>query len=105
MNPNKIVFGLIAFCIISWWCLGIYTIQPIGALPEGGTAIWFRFGAGQFFDSADAMCLRSQQKVSLICRAMAFGEFGKSARDLIIVRLPYVEWFYLISTNGRQFEN
>jgi hypothetical protein len=81
--------------------LGVYTIQPIGAVPEGRTVIVWR-GAGEpFFNSADAECLRIQQGVSLLCRGLAL---GRAPVDRIILRLPYSEWAYLRSTGGQSFD-
>ncbi|MEN9937695.1 MAG: hypothetical protein RLZZ387_4274 [Chloroflexota bacterium] len=81
--------------------LGVYTIQPIGAVPEGRTVIIWR-GAGEpLFNSADAECLRIQQGVSLLCRGLAL---GRAPVDRILLRLPYSEWAYLVSTGGQSFD-
>lgn len=79
---------------------GFYTIQPIGALPEGRTLIVWRAGGEQFFNSPDAMCLQRVGSVSLMCRMMAMGQ---APTDRIIVRLPYMYWAYLASTGGAEF--
>jgi hypothetical protein len=79
---------------------GFYTVQPIGALPEGRTLIVWRKSGEPFFNSPDAECLRTMGGVSLLCRAMAV---GKGPIDRIIVRLPYMEWAYRASTGGREF--
>jgi hypothetical protein len=82
-----------AFC-------GFYTIQPIGALPEGRTIVVWRAAGEPFFNSPDAQCLEKMGGVSLMCRAFAV---GAAPVDRVIVRLPYSRQAYLISTDGREF--
>jgi hypothetical protein len=81
--------------------MGFYSVQPIGALPEGSTVIVWRNRGEPFFNSADALCLQRLGSVSLLCRAMAMGQAPK---DRIVLRLPYQHWAYLQSTGGREFD-
>ena len=37
----------------------------------------------------------------LLCRGMAMGQ---APVDRIILRLPYMEWAYLLSTGGQKFD-
>ena len=94
-----LVLGLLAAGV--YWKMGFYSIQPIGALPEGSTVIVWREGDEPFFNSADALCLARTDGVSLLCRGMAM---GAAPKDRIVLRLPYQEWAYLQSTGGRQFD-
>lgn len=80
---------------------GFYSIQPIGAVPEGATAIVWRNDGEPFFNSADGLCLDRLGSVSLMCRAMAAGQ---APTDRIVMRLPYQRWAYLQSTDGREFD-
>lgn len=80
---------------------GFYSVQPIGALPEGSTVIVRRNADEPFFNSADGLCLSRTGGVSLLCRGMAFGQAPK---DRILVRLPYMRWAYLQSTGGQEFD-
>jgi len=82
------------------WC-GFYSVQPIGALPEGSTVIVLRDSDEPFFNSADGLCIARTGGVSLLCRGMAFGQAPK---DRILLRLPYLRWAYLRSTNGQEFD-
>jgi hypothetical protein len=82
-----------AFC-------GFYTIQPIGALPEGRTIVVWRAEGEPFFNSPDARCLETMGGVSLMCRAVAM---AAAPVDRIILRLPYSRQAYLLSTDGREF--
>lgn len=81
--------------------MGVYSIQPIGALPDGATVLYWRSPGEPFFDSPDATCLRVQDGVSLLCRMTAMVQ---APVDRIILRLPYQEWAYLVSTGGATFE-
>jgi len=83
---------------------GVYTIQPIGALPEGVTFIYHsRNPEMPFFSSPDGMCLEIQGSVTLLCRATALAA-SEDLTDRIIIRLPHNRWAYLMSTGGREFE-
>ena len=79
---------------------GFYTVQPIGALPEGRTLIVWRAAGEPFFNSPDAECLQRTGGVSLMCRLIALGQ---APTDRIVVRLPYMRFAYLASTDGREF--
>lgn len=83
---------------------GVFTIQPIGALPEGRTVIYHSRGPQiPLFSSPDGMCLDLQDSVTLMCRMAALSAVEEIA-DRIIVRLPYSEFAYLISTSGTTFD-
>jgi hypothetical protein len=93
-----IVAAVFGICI-RIFC-GLYSIQPIGGLPEGRTALVWRADGEPFFNSADARCLERLGGVSLFCRATALS-VAPTAR--IILRLPYQHWAYLASTGGKEF--
>ncbi|MCP3732996.1 hypothetical protein M9978_21510 [Sphingomonas sp. MG17] len=88
-------------CAAFYFFCGFYTVQPIGALPDGATAIVWRESGEPFFNSADALCLERVGYVSLLCRGMAM---GRGPTDRIIVRLPYMDWAYSLSTGGQSFD-
>lgn len=95
-----VVIVLIGAGLFYHFC-GFYSVQPIGALPEGATAIVWRQSPEPFFNSPDALCLERMGGVSLMCRAMAAGQAPK---DRILLRLPYWRWAYLRSTHGQEFD-
>lgn len=102
-----IIIGIVVVFIIVWMLVrpGIFTIQPIGAMPEGITIVYHsRNPEMSFFSSPDSMCLEMQGSVSLLCRGMAISASDELA-DRIILRLPYSHWAYLRSTGGMEFEN
>ena len=81
----------------------VFVVQPIGAVPEGRTVVMSRLATTKFIDSADAMCLRIQDGVSLLCRGMVIGQVLQSAT--IYLRLPYSRTLYLFSTDGAMFSS
>lgn len=103
---RRILFFGLAFVIVGgalfWAFCGFYTIQPIGAVPEGRTLIVWRASGEPFFNSPDAACLERMGGVSLMCRMIALGQ---APTDRIVMRLPYVESAYLASTGGREFRS
>jgi hypothetical protein len=101
---KKIVAALVLLVagIVAYTQLGIFVVQPIGMLPEGKTIIIWRQSARlHFIDSADGVCLRIQDGVSIICRLAAMA--GVVENNPILLRLPYSEALYLVSTGGRTF--
>lgn len=92
---------ILAIMGLFYFFCGFYTIQPIGALPKGVTAVVWRDDGEPFFNSPDALCLERTGGVSLMCRIMAMGQ-GPVNR--IIVRLPYVGLAYDLSTGGKRFD-
>ncbi len=104
-KTKKIVFGLgvLVAAIAGTFFLkcGFYSIQPIGALPEGATVIVWRRDAEPFFNSPDALCIEVMGGVSLLCRGAAM---ARAPKDRILLRLPYQRWAYLESTGDREFD-
>jgi hypothetical protein len=96
-----LVAVLFAFAVCFRMFLGFYTIQPIGALPEGRTLVVWRADGEPFFNSPDAVCLQRVGGVSLMCRLVTMGQ---APVDRIVVRMQYMEWAYLASTDGRKFD-
>ena len=93
--------GVGGFSALFYAFCGFYSVQPIGALPDGATAIVWRNRGEPFFNSADALCLERMGGVSLLCRGLAMAQ---GPTDRIIVRLPYQEWAYKLSTGGQSFD-
>lgn len=111
LNPPRsrkrtyIFFGILAVLVITWIVIrpGVFTVHPMGGLPEGVTLIYRGRGAQMpFFASPDGMCLQVQGEVSLLCR-MAAVTAAAELTDRILLELPYSHWAYLRSTGGREF--
>lgn len=94
------------FIAIAWWVIspGVFTVQPLGAIPEGATIVYHSRGPNMpLFASADGLCLQIQGSVSLFCRASALGGV-KPITERIMLRLPYIHYAYLASTGGQEFD-
>lgn len=84
---------------------GIYVVQPIGAIPDGISILYFRPGLNlPYFSSADGFLLENVGSVSLLSRAAAMGQIFGLIEDRIIVRLPYMDFAYRISMKGVSLE-
>lgn len=88
--------------VVCYTQMTIFVVPPIGAVPEGRTLIISRLNKTRFVDSADAMCERTQGGVSLLCRGILMGAVLEKSK--IYARLPYSNWLYLISTDGKTYE-
>ncbi len=106
-RTGSITLLVIGLALVGLWVLvrpGVFTVQPIGALPEGATVIYHsRNPEMPFFSSPDGLCLEIQGSVTLLCRAAGLGAVDELA-DRIVIRLPYVHFAYLQSTGGAEFE-
>lgn len=80
----------------------VFSVQPIGSLPDGVSIVMWKKGDEPFFNSPDAICLKAQGNVSLLCRGMALSRYFEE--DNVIYRMSYKEGFYLRSTNGKRFD-
>jgi len=103
-SKKKVYLSIFVLLLISIGILatqvGFYSIQPIGAVPEGTTWLIWRAKGEPFFNSADRVCLDRLGSVSLLSRAIALGQAPK---DRIIVRLSYWEYAYKQSIGGSEF--
>lgn len=102
-SPNKRIVHYIPFAIIVLFIylfVGFFTIQPIGALPEGVTCVVLKSPSDPFFDSPDALSLRRTGGVSLLSRGMAIATLKNKT---VLFKLPYIHSFYSISVGGREF--
>jgi hypothetical protein len=98
------IWIVLLFLVAFYFVFGFVTIQPLDALPDGVTLLVVRAGTQlKFFDSPDALCMRTQGGVSLLCRMAALNAVAENST--IVLRLPYVESFYRASTGGVTFDN
>jgi hypothetical protein len=104
MNKRKTVLLIVvgAFIIFVYTQVTLFVIQPIGAVPDGRTIVIWRAGKLNFIDSADGFCAREANGVSLLCRMAVLG--GVAKNNTILMRLPYSETLYLVSTDGKTYE-
>lgn len=95
---------IVGIVLLSFFVLriGVFTVQPIGGVPEGKTIIYYgRSNNMPFFASADGICLDGDDLgVTLLCRGITLGVFVRVYENNIIIRMPYSEWAYRQSTGG-----
>jgi len=102
----RIIIYILIFVVIMFFTTGIFIVQPIGALPEGASIVYWRLGTSMpFITSADGMLSKSDAGVSILGRGIALGTILGKIKDRKIVSLPYSRTLYLISTGGREYEN
>jgi hypothetical protein len=105
---NKTLVGIILSGItllFGYLSMGLFVIQPMGAIPDGATIVYFRLGMNlPFISSADGLLLEKMGSVNLLGRAMMMAGLAKPVLDNKIVSMPYSRSLYLISTNGTEFE-
>ena len=102
----SLLIAIVVLLGIIWVAVrpGVFTIQPIGALPDGVTVIYHsRNPEMPFFSSPDGLCLEIQGSVTLLCRVAAIGALDELG-ERILLRLPYNRWAYLRSTGGLEFK-
>lgn len=106
---NRILGSAIAvgiLLLIGYFTFGVFVIQPIGALPEGATIVYYRLGLNlPFVSSADGLLLEKSGSVNLFGRGMMMAALSKPILERKIIALPYSHTFYLISTGGTEFES
>lgn len=88
-----------------YFLCGLFVIQPIGAIPDGATVVYFRYDTNMsFISSADGMLEQTGAGVSLLGRGIALGAIAKGIEDKKICSLPYSKTLYLISTGGKEYD-
>ena len=104
MGRRKIILlvTLAALLTVAYTQVTFFVIQPIGAIPDGRTLLIWRTGKLKFIDSADALCNREVNGVSLLCRIAVLGAVAKN--NTVLMRLPYSETLYLVSTGGKTYD-
>lgn len=96
-----IITSIISLFIFTYFQVTLFVVQPIGVVPEGKTLVILRMNKMHFIDSADAMCEREMDGVSLLCRGVTMAAVVN--KGTIIFRLPYSDFLYKISTNGKTY--
>lgn len=75
----------------------IFVLQPIGAVPDGVTVVFYGMHRLKLIDSADAICFRQYGGVSLICRGSEMALVAQEGRDKILFRLPYSDLLFRLT--------
>ena len=66
-----LVITLVGLVVFVWAFLGVYTVQPIGAIPDGVTIVVWRNSGEPIFDSPDATYACVPCRKARICRTSA----------------------------------
>ncbi len=104
MVQLAVILLIAALTLFRVFC-GIFVIQPIGAIPEGATIVYWRSGLNlPFIASADGLLEEKGSGVSLLGRAAVIAGLADTLKQRKIVRVDYSETIYLWSTGGRQYE-
>jgi len=105
---KSILFVLLAVSLLVvafYFLCGLFVIQPIGAIPDGSTIVYFRYETNMsFISSADGMLDKTGAGVSLLGRGIALGAIAEGIEDKKICSLPYSKTLYLISTGGKEYD-
>lgn len=103
MNKKIIAFiSIVILTVVFSSQVTFFVIQPVGAVPEGKTLLMLRMNKTKFIDSADAICAREMNGVNLLCRGMTMAAIVK--KGTVLIRLPYSEFLYGISTDGIEYK-
>lgn len=107
---KRTVLGIfvVLVCVVVFFRIfcGIFVIQPIGALPEGVTIIYWRYGLHlPFVASADGMLVKTAGGVTLLGRGMMLAAVGRVIKERRLVTFGYSDALYLWSTGGKRFES
>jgi hypothetical protein len=97
--------GILAgFLLVFYFCCGLFIIQPVKAIPEGVTFLYFRSGTKlPFVASADGLLLKQSGKVSLLGRVIVLSQVSEELKKRKLAALPYSHNLYLFSTGGKEF--
>lgn len=110
MNKRKrliiiLVCAFVSLALFFRLFCGIFVIQPIGAIPEGATIVYWRSGLNiPFIASADGLLEDSGAGVSLLGRGIILSKLADPIMKRKIIRFGYSEKLYLWSTSGKKYE-
>jgi len=106
MKTRKFVLIFtVAFLLFFRFAFGLYVVQPIGAIPEGATIVYWRLGTNMdFVESADGLVLKTGAGLSLLTRGLAISTSASVVADRKVLKLPYSSFLYGLTTNGRFYD-
>jgi|SRR5690554_5202379 len=101
----QILMPFIILALLFRFFCGIFVIQPIGAIPEGVTIVYWRTGVNMpFIASADGILDESGEGVNILGRGILIGGLAEPLKEKEIFRFGYSEALYLWSTGGKTYE-
>lgn len=103
---SVLALAVILLLLVGYFCFGLFVVQPIGAIPDGTTILYWRFGTNMpFISSADSLMDQKAGGVSLLGRGLALGLVGKLLKGRKIISFPYSSALYLASTRGKTYDD
>lgn len=89
MKKRYLIPAIAACVLASAFAVGVrvFVIKPIGAIPQGVSAVVMGVPGLRIVDSPDAFCLRQTGGVTLICRGAVAARVANQGR--VLLRLPY----------------
>jgi hypothetical protein len=102
-----IIVILLLLAALIYTQITIFVVPPIGAVPEGGTIILWRYKVTdgnvsgldlRIIDSADATCQRLMGGVNLLCRGLVLGKIASDTT--MLMRLPYSSTLHALAEGG-----
>jgi hypothetical protein len=102
---RRVIMALLALIVVVVLLatqVTIFVVHPMRAVPKGRTLVISRLTNTRFIDSAEGICDRTQNGVSLLCRGTVLTRVMIEAH--VYARLPYSKTLYLISTGGKEYD-
>nr|WP_278555987.1 hypothetical protein [Brucella anthropi] len=97
MRTLVICLSWIGVAVFAAYLAGVrvIVIQPLNALPDGGTAVVWGVKGYRLIDSADAKCVRDEGAVDLFCRISVLKDVAESGT--VLFRLPYSKMLFKLT--------
>ena len=104
-TTNVIIISIVVFLIFIRTTIGIFVIQPIGAIPDGTTIVYWRVGTNfDFVESADGLVQKTGAGLSLFTRGIALAAAAEPVVQREIFRMPYSSFLYGLTTGGEYYD-
>ena len=104
-TTNVLIISIVVFLIFIRTTIGIFVIQPIGAIPEGTTIVYWRVGTNfDFVESADGLVQKTGAGLSLFTRGIALAAAAEPVVQREIFRMPYSSFLYGLTTGGEYYD-
>ena len=100
-----LIAAVIILLIFVRTTLGVFVIQPIGAVPDGTTIVYWRIGTNfDFIESADGLVQKTGAGLSLFTRGLALAAASEPIVERELLRLPYSSFLYGLTTGGEYYD-
>lgn len=104
-TTNVLIISIVVFLIFIRTTIGIFVIQPIGAIPDGTTIVYWRVGTNfDFVESADGLVQKTGAGLSLFTRGIALAAAAEPVVQREIFRMPYSSFLYGLTTGGEYYD-